>query len=249
MAKEPGELKVEQGEKRIRGYARGELVFDTKRPMLVWEVPYFPTYYIPEADVVAGLVASGATRRSSRQGDGDFLDIKLNRDSIEGAALRYPDSPVEELRRSVRFEWDALDEWLEEDEPVYTHARDPYTRVDILRSSRHVEVFVDGTKVADTHNPTLVFETGLPTRYYIPMSDVRLEALHPSNSETHCPYKGTATYFSVAVNGKVHEDLVWIYRTPLPESQKIAGLVSFYNEKVDIYVDGELKTQPTTKFS
>jgi uncharacterized protein (DUF427 family) len=249
MVKDPGKLKVERGEKRIRGYARGELVFDTKGPVLVWEVPYFPTYYIPEADVLAGLVATGATERSSRRGDGEVLDVKLNHDSIESAVLRYPDSPVDELRGLVRFEWDALDEWLEEDEPAYTHARDPYTRVDILRSSRHVEVAVDGVKVADTHSPTLLFETGLPTRYYIPINDVRADVLRPSTSQTSCPYKGTATYFSVEVEGKTHPDLVWIYRAPLPESEKIAGLTCFYNEKVDIYVDGELQPRPKTKFS
>lgn len=249
MVKEPGKMRVEQGDKRIRGFAAGELVFDTRRPVLVWEVPYFPTYYIPEADVLVGLVATGDTKRSSRRGDGEMLDVKLNGDSLHEAALRYPDSPVEKLRGLIRFEWDALDEWLEEDEPVYTHARDPYTRLDILRSSRRVEVIVDGVKVAESRSPTLLFETGLPTRYYIPISDVRPGVLRPSDSQTHCPYKGTATYFSVEVDGKTHEDIVWIYRSPLPESQKIAGLVSFYNEKVDIYVDGELQARPKTKFS
>jgi uncharacterized protein (DUF427 family) len=121
--------------------------------------------------------------------------------------------------------------------------------LDILRSSRHVEVFIDGTKVAETHSPTILFETGLPTRYYMPLSDVRRELLQPSTTESDCPYKGTASYFSLEVDGHSYEDLVWIYRTPVPESQKIAGLVSFYNEKVDLYVDGELQERPRTKFS
>jgi len=149
----------------------------------------------------------------------------------------------------VRFEWDSLDEWFEEDEPIYTHPRDPYTRVDILHSSRRVEIVVDGEKVAETSKPTILFETGLPPRYYIPLTDVRTEMLTPSQKETHCPYKGRANYFSLEVGGEVYEDLVWIYRTPLPESQKIAGLVSFFNEKVDVYVDGELQERPRTKFS
>jgi uncharacterized protein (DUF427 family) len=121
--------------------------------------------------------------------------------------------------------------------------------VDILRSSRHVEVLIDGTRVAETHSPTVLFETGLPTRYYMPLSDVRRDLLQPSATETHCPYKGAAKYFSVEIDGHIHEDFVWIYRTPLPESQKIAGLVSFYNEKVDLYVDGELQERPKTKFA
>lgn len=249
MSDERGSPRVEQGAKRVRGFARGELIFDTKQPFLVWEVPYFPTYYIPEQDVLVGLVANGTTKRSASCGEGEQLDIKLNGDSIEGAALRYHDSPVEELQNLVRFDWDSLDEWLEEDEPIYTHPRDPYTRLDILRSSRHVEVVVDGAKIAETHRPTMLFETGLPTRYYMPLSDARPDVLRPSSTETHCPYKGTAGYFSVEVNGRTYDDLVWIYRTPLPESQKIAGLVSFYNEKVDIYVDGELQERPKTKFS
>lgn len=249
MAVDQRRLKIEQGAKRLRGYAQGKLVFDTTRPVLVWEAPYYPTYYVPEEDVLASLVANGGTKRSPSRGDGELLDIKVNGNSIEGGALRYPDSPIEELRNLVRFEWSALDEWLEEDEPVYTHPRDPYTRVDILHSSRHAEVIVDGVKVADTKHPTILFETGLPPRYYIPLGDIRRDLLRPSRTETHCPYKGTAAYFSVEVGGRLHEDLVWIYRTPLPESQKIAGLVSFFNEKVDLYVDGEPQDRPRTKFS
>ena len=242
-------LRVEQGGKRVRGYARGELIFDTTRPVLVWEIPYFPTYYVAREDVIAGLVASGDSKMSLSRGKGELLDIKLDRDTVENGALRFSESPIEDLRDLVRFEWDALDEWLEEDEPVYTHPRDPYTRLDILRSSRHIEVSIDGTKVAETHSPTILFETGLPTRYYMPLSDVRRDLLQPSTTETHCPYKGSAKYFSVEIDGHIHEDFVWIYRTPLPESQKIAGLVSFYNEKVDLYVDGELQERPRTKFS
>ncbi len=222
--------------------------FDTVKPVLVWEVPYYPTYYIREEDVLAGLVANGGTKRSPSRGEAELLDIKVNGSSVENGALRYPDSPIEDLRDALRFDWSALDEWLEEDEPVYTHPRDPYTRVDILHSSRHVEVVVDGVKVAETHKPTILFETGLPPRYYMPLSDVRGKLLSPSSTETHCPYKGTANYFSVEVNGRIYEDLVWIYRTPLQESQKITGLVSFYNEKVDLYVDGELQERPKTKF-
>jgi len=213
-------MRIEHGNKRVRGFARGGLVFDTKRPFLVWETPYFPTYYVPEEDVLGGVVPTGETRRSGRRGIAEVLDIKLSGESVPGAALRFPDSPIEELRGLVRFDWDALDEWLEEDEPVYTHPRNPYTRVDILRSSRRIEVVIDGVKVADTRSPTLLFETNLPTRYYIPLSDVRYEALRPSALQTRCPYKGVATYFSVAVNETTYDDLAWIYRTPLPEARR-----------------------------
>jgi uncharacterized protein (DUF427 family) len=163
--------------------------------------------------------------------------------------LRYVDSPFEELRDKVRFLWDALDEWFEEDEPVYTHPRDPYTRVDILASSRHVRVEIDGLTVAESHHPHILFETRLPPRFYLPLTDVHVELLHPSQTETHCPYKGMANYWSINVGGKLYRDYIWIYRSPFPESQKIAGLVAFYNEKVDLYLDGELQARPHTHFS
>jgi len=142
-----------------------------------------------------------------------------------------------------------MSEWLEEDEPVYTHPRDPYTRVDILASSRHVRVELDGVTVADSHSPRILFETGLPPRYYLPLSDVRTELLRPSARQTSCPYKGTASYWSVETGKRVHTDVAWIYRTPLPESQKIAGLACFYDERVDVFVDGERQERPASPFS
>jgi uncharacterized protein (DUF427 family) len=142
-----------------------------------------------------------------------------------------------------------MDAWFEEDEEVFTHPRDPYTRVDILPSSRHVRVEVDGVTLAESASPRLLFETGLPVRYYLPKTHVRMDLLTPTDSESHCPYKGQAQWWSVRVGDSLHEDLAWSYRAPLPESQKIAGLVAFYNEKVDIYVDGVLQERPRTKFS
>jgi uncharacterized protein (DUF427 family) len=130
-----------------------------------------------------------------------------------------------------------MDAWFEEDEQVFTHPRDPYTRVDILPSSRHIRVAVDGITIAETSKPTLLFETGLPTRYYLPKTHVRMDLLEPSDSRSHCPYKGEAEYWSLR-SDDVGADLAWSYRTPLPESQKIAGLISFYTDKVDLYVDG-----------
>lgn len=244
-----GRIKIVQGQKRVRAYAGGVLVVDTAAPVLVWEKPYYPTYYLPVADVRAELRDTGRSEHSPSRGDGHLLDVVTPTGVRAGAALRYPDSPLEELRGLVRLEWNAMDEWLEEDEPVYTHPRDPYTRVDILASSRTVRVEVDGVTVAESSSPRILFETGLPPRYYLPLSDLRMELLRPSKTETHCPYKGTATYWSLEVNGVLHEDDVWIYRTPLPESQKVAGLAAFYNERVDIYLDGVLQERPRSPFS
>jgi uncharacterized protein (DUF427 family) len=244
-----GRVRVEHGRKRLRAYLGDELVADTIGPLLVWEVPYYPAYYIPDRDVRAKLVPSGATDHSPSRGDAEIFHVTTARATAPSAARRYTSSPIEELRQAVRLDWDAMDEWLEEDEPVYTHPRDPYTRVDILASSRHVRVEVDGITVADSHQPRILFETGLPPRFYLPLADLQLDLLRPSAAETHCPYKGTATYWSLDTGASVYEDFVWIYRTPLPESQKIAGFACFYNEKVDLYLDGILQERPHTKFS
>jgi uncharacterized protein (DUF427 family) len=244
-----GTVRVEPGTKRIRVYLAGRLAADSRHPSLVWEVPYYPAYYLPLADVAAELEPTGKTEHSPSRGDAEIFDVRVGGAVAESAAKRYPDSPLEALRDLVRFEWAAMDEWLEEDEPVYTHPRDPYHRVDVLASSRHVRVEIDGITVADSTRPVILFETGLPRRYYLPLSDIRTELLRPSATQTHCPYKGAASYWSVDTGHGIHEDIVWGYRFPLPESQKIAGLASFYNEKVDIYLDGELEQRPRTHFA
>ena len=243
-------IRIEPGAKRIRAYLGGEVVVDTTRPMLVWEIPYYPAYYFPVADVRTDLLeADGGVAHSPSRGDGRTFAIRAGGKEAVGGALRYEDSPIEELRDLIRLEWDAMDAWFEEDEEVFTHPRDPYTRVDILPSSRHVRVEVDGVTVAESVSPRLLFETGLPPRYYLPKPHVRLDLLTPTDTVTHCPYKGQAGYWSVRAGDAVHEDLAWSYRAPLPESQKIAGLIAFYNEKVDLYVDGVRQERPSTKFS
>jgi uncharacterized protein (DUF427 family) len=242
-------IKIEQGPKRVRAFLAGELVADTRRPVLVWEWPYYPVYYIPVGDVRAELIPAGRAEHSPSRGEGEVCHVKVATAEAQDAALRYPDSPLEKLRDLVRLDWDSMTEWFEEDEPVYTHPRDPYKRVDILASSRRVRVEADGVVLAESGQPRILFETGLPPRYYLPLTDVRMDLLRPTGTQTHCPYKGTASYWSVDTGQAVHSDIVWIYRTPLPESQKVAGLACFYNEKVDIYLDGEPQERPRTHFS
>ena len=250
MSENRGRVKVERGSKRVRAYLAGHLVADTIAPLLVWEKPYYPTYYFPAADVHAELVDEGApAAHSPSRGDARVLTVAVGSARAEGAALRYEDSPIEEIRGTVRLEWDSMEAWFEEDEEVYTHPRDPYTRVDILASSRQVRVKVDGVTVAESDAPRLLLETGLPVRYYLPRTHVRMDLLEQSQTVTHCPYKGRAETWNVRTSGGVHEDLAWGYRAPLAESQKIAGLICFYNEKVDIEVDGVLQDRPSTKFS
>ena len=248
-AKTRGLVRVEPGQKRIRAYLGGELVADTIRPALVWEVPYYPTYYFPAGDVRTELLEQdGELAHSPSRGDARVFTVAAGRERATGAALRYEDSPIEELRELIRIDWGAMDSWFEEDEEVFTHARDPHTRVDILASSRHVRVSLEGQTIAESPGPRLLFETGLPVRYYMPKTHVRMELLERSETVTHCPYKGRAETWSVRLGEALRTDLAWSYPTPLPESQKVAGLIAFYNEKVDLDVDGVRQQRPATKF-
>jgi uncharacterized protein (DUF427 family) len=245
-----GQVRVEPGPKRVRVYLGGVVVADTRRPMLVWENPHYPAYYLPREDVRTELlVATSRTTHSPSRGDARHFTVRAGGKEATDAAWAYPESPLEALRGLLRFDWDAMDAWFEEDEEVFVHPRSPTTRVDILHSSRHVEVRVDDVTVADSTHPTLLFETGLPTRYYLPKVDVRLDLLEPSEHTSACPYKGQARYWSLRTPAGVHPDAVWSYPTPLPESQKVAGLLCFYNEHVDLVVDGELQERPRTPFS
>ncbi|WBB70752.1 DUF427 domain-containing protein [Micromonospora sp. WMMD812] len=154
------------------------------------------------------------------------------------------------LADTIRFDWAALDNWFEEDEEVYVHPRNPYARVDALRSTRSVRVELEGVVLAESTSPVLAFETGLPTRYYLNRTDVNFGHLVPSETTTACPYKGrTSNYWSVRVDGAVHPDLAWSYAFPTAALLPIAGLITFYNEKVDLIVDGERLSRPRTHFS
>ncbi len=244
-----GRVRVEQGAKRVRAYLGGELVADTIRPLLVWEGPSYPAYYFPAEDVRAELLEpEGAIAHSPSRGQGRTFAVNAGSKRAAGAALRYQDSPIEALRDAIRLEWDAMDGWFEEDEEVFTHPRNPYTRVEILASSRLVVVSVDGVALAESTSPRLLFETGLPVRCYVPRTHVRMDLLELSDRLTHCPYKGTAQAWNVRLGDTVHENLAWSYPTPLPESQRIAGLMAFYDEKVDVDVDGIRQTRPETQF-
>ena len=245
---ERGRVRVEPCAKRVRVMLGGEVIADSSSPLLVWEVPYYPTYYFPPDDVRADLlVPTGEIKRSPSRGEATQYLVKAG--NAEGAAYAFHESLIPECVDHYVFVWRTMDHWFEEDEEVFVHARDPYTRVDILPSSRRVRVEIDGVTVADTTHASFLFETGLPTRYYLPKTDVRMDLMTTTEKATACPYKGTARYWSVMVNDEVHEDIVWGYDSPLLESQKIGGLVAFYNEKVDVYLDEVLQERPKTKFS
>jgi uncharacterized protein (DUF427 family) len=245
---ERGRVRVEPGTKRVRVMLGGEIIADTIFPLLVWEVPYYPTYYFPPGDVRTELlIPTGESKGSPSRGEATQYVVKAG--NAEGAAYAFHDSLIPECVDHHVFVWRTMDHWFEEDEEVFVHARDPYTRIDILPSSRRVRVEIDGETVADSTNASFLYETDLPTRYYFPKTDVRMDLMIATDRVTACPYKGTARYWSVTVDGASHENVVWGYDSPFPESQKIVGLVAFYNEKTDIYVDEVLQERPKTKFS
>lgn len=224
--------------RRVRGFVAGVPVFDTLDARYVWEIPPFPQYYIPLRAMAEGvLVDEGRTDETGR-GIARVHALRVGDDVRSAAALVFDESPVEGVAGTVRFRWSAMDSWLEEDEPIFVHPRNPYARVDAVRSTRRVVVSVDGLEVARSDAPVMVFETGLPTRYYLNRSDVRLDLLEPSSTQTSCPYKGTTSaYWSVTVNGQQYRDVAWCYDFPTLEVAPIAGLVAFYNERADIVVE------------
>jgi uncharacterized protein (DUF427 family) len=130
------------------------------------------------------------------------------------------------------------------------HPRNPYSRVDALRSTRRVRVELEGVVLAESSSPVMVFETGLPTRYYLNRTEVDFTHLTKSDTVTACPYKGKTTgYWSVRLDDAVHADLAWSYDFPTRQLLPIAGLIAFYNEKVDIVLDGKPLDRPVTHFS
>jgi uncharacterized protein (DUF427 family) len=230
---------VEPVPRRIRADLAGTTVLDTTRALYVWERSNYPQYYIPRADVSDGLLVAEGRRQQSSRGEVELHGVRVGDVHRPGAARVLRDSPIGRLNDTVRFEWAALDAWYEEDEEVFVHPRNPYVRVDALRSTRRVRVELVGVLLGESSSPVMVFETGLPTRYYLNKTEVDFTHLVASDTVTACPYKGTTGgYWSVRMGDAVHRDLAWSYDFPTRELLPIAGLVAFYNEKVDISVDG-----------
>jgi len=241
---------VERVPRRVRAFHGGQVLADSTRVHYVWEWANYPQFYIPRADVDEGLlVTDGRTEQSSR--GTSLLYSFASAPSPAPTVARLLDQPVRsELAGTFRFEWDAVDAWFEEDEEVFVHPRNPYTRVDALRSSRPVRVELEGVVLAESPAPVMVFETGLPTRYYLERTAVRFEHLVASPTVTRCPYKGTTSaYWSAVVGGVTHPDLAWSYDFPTRQLTPVAGLVAFYDERVDVFVDGVMRDRPRTHFS
>jgi uncharacterized protein (DUF427 family) len=237
---------IERSSRRVRTYFGNKLIADSEHVLLVYESKRPPAYWFPIADVRMEYL------EQSQQAEDTIRWRLVVKDRITHNAARTYIKPAGHraaLEGHLTFYWDKMDAWFEEDEQVFVHPRDPYTRVDTLHSSRHARVEIDGVTMGETRRPMLLFETGLPTRYYIPKLDVRMDLLEPSESVTRCPYKGVARHWSARVGDKLVKDIVWSYPAPIPECPKIENLLSFYNERVDLYIDGVLQDRPITPFS
>jgi uncharacterized protein (DUF427 family) len=240
-------LYLEPTPKRIRVQVGGETIADSRRAMLLHESGLQPIYYFPPDDVRTDVLEpSDRHTHCPKKGQASYFTLRVGEHVVENGAWYYPDPiaaapPIKDL---IAFYWDRMDRWLEEDEEVGVHPRDPYHRIDVLQSDRHVRVSLDGRPLAETRRAVALFESNLPPRWYIPREDVSVE-LEPTDTVTRCPYKGTAGYYSA---GGI-KDLIWYYEDPLPEAGRIKGLLCFFNEKVDLELDGESQSRPETPWS
>jgi uncharacterized protein (DUF427 family) len=239
---------LEPTPKRIRVEVGGETIADSRRAMLLHESGLQPIYYFPPEDVRQEVLEpTDKHTHCPKKGEASYHTIHVGEHAVKNGAWYYPE-PLPDapplLAGLIAFYFDRMDRWLEEDEEIGVHPRDPYHRIDVLKTDRHVRISLDGELLAETTRAIALFESNLPPRWYLPKDDVVAE-LQPSDTVTRCPYKGTAGYYSV--NGT--EDLVWYYADPRPEAGRIKDLVCFFNERVDLELDGELQERPETPFS
>ncbi len=232
-------LYLEDTEKRVRAVFNGETVADSRRVKILHETGHLPVYYFPEEDLRHDLLEGTAhTTHCPFKGDASYRSVRVGDRVAEDVVWHYesPMSSASPIKGYAAFYGDGMDRWLEEDEETIGHPHDPYHRVDVLQSSQHVKVTANGVVVAETDHPKLLFETGLPVRYYIPQEDVKTDGFILSKTQTVCPYKGIASYRSLDVGGEKIEDAVWYYPEPLPEAGKVRDHLCFYDGKVNIEV-------------
>lgn len=258
-----GTLTYEPSQRWVRATIRNFTVVDSRAPVLLWEPDRaVPHYVFPRDDVHGELTSAASQPTRRRSGAAQYYDLRVPGVDAPFDAIAFGYA-VPELAGYLGIEWfgrsaPGIEHWYEEDEEIFVHPRDPYKRVDPIRSTRHVQVSIGGTPVADSRDAVLLFETRLPTRYYLPVEDVRLDLFEPTDLATRCPYKGEARYWSFVGKadqggnvGKAErvENVVWSYPDPIPAARATRDLLAFYNESVDITVDGVLLERPHTEFT
>lgn len=238
--------------RRVRVELAGTTVAESGRTKLLHETDLLPVYYFPDSDVDGDLLErSDRTTWCPIKGEASYWSVRVGERLAPDAAWAYrePIAGAPPMEDHVAFSWGEMDGWFEEEEEIFVHPPDPYHRIDARHSSRHVRVRIDGELVAETRRPVMLFETGLPPRCYLSPADLVAGSLVASGTTTRCPYKGEASYSSLRLGDRLHEDLVWSYRQPLPEAAKVRGLIALFNERVDLEVDGELWDRPVTPFA
>lgn len=245
-------LYFEDSPRRVRAKFAGQVIADSRRARLLHETGLLPVYYLPKNDIAADLVSpTDHSTHCPFKGDAQYWSVRVGDRVAKNAMWGYP-APIDGAPPLAGYRaivWDAMDQWFEEDEEVFVHARDPYHRTDVVPSSRHVTISLGGRVIAESKSPLLLFEASLPTRYYVRAQDVRSEFFEPSQLTSLCPYKGRATYQSARIDDKLHADIAWTYREPLHGVAPIANHVCFFNERVDIELDGEKQPRPNTRWS
>lgn len=242
----PGNVLIDPYPRRMRGVLSGETIVDSTHGQLVHEPGRLPRCFFPAADVRTDLLVAGpAGVPSAAFGESQVWDLRLGDRLVERAAIAYPAPPPGAARIAghIALYWRAMDQWYEEDMPAVAHIRDPYHRVDALPSSRHVRVSLDGVTLAESDEAVVIYETGLVPRWYFPRSDVRVE-LEPSDYSSRCAYKGEASYWSVTVGDTPHVNLAWTYPDPRHDAVLARDRVAFFNERVDLDVDGVREERP-----
>ncbi|MEA2353782.1 MAG: hypothetical protein QOJ14_2196 [Thermoleophilaceae bacterium] len=248
LGRTKGLIYFEDSPRRIRAILAGETIVDSRRSKLLHEQGKLPIHYFPEDEVRTELLEpTDHHTHCPWKGDASYWSVRVGDTVAENAVWGYPeplpDAPP--LAGHLAFYWDSMDEWLEEDEPLIGHARDPYHRVDVVDTSRAIRIEIDGDVVAETTRARALFETGLPTRWYIPPDDVRADLLTTSDTHSVCAYKGVASYRTVSDEA----DVAWFYPEPRREAERIRDHLCFFNERVDVYVDGELQERPESPWS
>jgi uncharacterized protein (DUF427 family) len=243
----------EPSPRHVRAVFNGETVADSRRAMLLIEPRHLPVFYFPFEDVRRDrLEPTDYHTFSPLKGEAAYWSLRVGDRVAENAAWSYANPPAHgpAMAEYLAFYWNKLDAWYEEDERAYAHARDPYKLIDTRQSSRHVRILLGETTVAETRRPVLLFETTLPTRYYLPPEDVRMDLLEPSDRLTECAYKGQAMHWHARIGDRHYRNIAWTYQQPTTLAAPIAGMVCFYNERVDaLYDNDELMTKPQTQWS
>jgi uncharacterized protein (DUF427 family) len=231
-------LYLEDVPRRVRLLLAGEPVADSDEVRLLHPPGRTPTYLFPHAHVHTGVFEpSGRSKSDPGMGARTYWHVRAGSEVAEDAAYSWQQPPesATAIAGLIAFDWDSF-RVFEEDEEVFVHPRDPYTRIDVLRSSRRVRVIVGDTVVADSTRPRMLLESGLPVRWYLPREDVRTDLLEPSYTTTRCPYKGIAHYWSLRVGDRYDKDLVWTYPEPFHDAEAVRGLLCFPQERADLEV-------------